>query len=150
MQALEKSKKQQVSVPKEIMQAMKLYNSKETVYSVSEKHTVMLLFLRQSLCCFAIEMIHDVYELLPELAKLNTVPIFVHQEPSEVVVKRLNVGFKISNFIVRKIKLQTLLRVKIPQGKHFMKPLECLELRVWEPWLLLVLDVQHITILEVT
>jgi len=51
-----------------------------SVFDLSQKHTVMIIFLRSFTCPYSKQSIFDLAKEYDTILKMNTIPVFVHQE----------------------------------------------------------------------
>ncbi|KAL0478026.1 hypothetical protein AKO1_005337 [Acrasis kona] len=65
-------------------------NTGLSVGQLSASHKVMLVFIRNTGCCFCEEAIRDVTHNYIELLKLNTIPVIVHQEKPLIFTRYLD------------------------------------------------------------
>eukprot|EP01080_Neovahlkampfia_damariscottae_P012325 gene12325-5999_t len=95
-----------------------------SLYDLSLKHSLVLIFIKWYGCITCQEVIAEVGRLLPPMLKLNTIPIIVHQGDEKVAVKfhEKSKDMHVPNLLYAKTtkKIQDLLGiVKVSVMKHF-------------------------------
>lgn len=54
----------------------------DSIFTLSQKHTIVLVFLRHLNCCFCKEALLLLHKLQSSMLQINCLPIVVHQEPA--------------------------------------------------------------------